>query len=96
MRNEMENPVRENRQADDQRRRLTVVAAVWAADSLVDERGNGAPKNRSDQTVRVRMEVRIQHAACRKAFDHAQLFNSEQNQRRPDVVEKLYGDEQHP
>ena len=37
MRNEVENPVRENCEADDQRRRLTVVAAVPAADRLINE-----------------------------------------------------------
>jgi hypothetical protein len=37
VRNEIENPVRENCQADDQRRRLTVVAAVSAADRLINE-----------------------------------------------------------
>ena len=35
----------------------------------------------------------LEHAPCREAFDHAQLLNSKQNQSRPDVVEKLNGDE---
>src|SRR5262245_47119936 len=96
MRNEIEDPVRENRNADDQRRRLTVVAAMSAADSLINQRSNDTPKDRRDQTVRIRMEIRIEHAACRETFDDAQLLNPDQNQGRPDVVEKLNGDEQNP
>jgi hypothetical protein len=42
------------------------------------------------------MEIRVEHAAFREAFDHAQLLNPEQNQSRPDVVEKLNGHEQNP
>ena len=42
------------------------------------------------------MKIRVEHAACRESFDHAQLLNSEQNQSRPDVVEKLNGNEQYP
>ena len=96
MRNEIENPVRENCEADNQRRRSAVVAAVPAANCLINESGNAAPNNRHDQTVRIRMKIRVEHAACREAFDHAQLLNPEQNQRRPDVVEKLHRDEQNP
>ena len=42
------------------------------------------------------MKIRVEHAACREAFDHAQLLNPEQNQSRPDVIEKLNCDEQNP
>ena len=42
------------------------------------------------------MEIRIEHAARGEALDNAHLLNPEQNQGRPDVVEKLNGDEQHP
>ena len=42
------------------------------------------------------MKIRVEHAACRETFDDAQLFNSKQNQRRPDVIKKLDGDEQDP
>lgn len=79
MRNEVENPVRENCETKDPRRRLIVVAAESAADCLVDQRSNDTPNNRRDQTVRVRMEVRIEHAARRKTLDHAQLLNPKQN-----------------
>ena len=42
------------------------------------------------------MKIRVEHAAFREAFDHAQLLNPEQNQRRPDVIEKLNCNEQNP
>jgi hypothetical protein len=42
------------------------------------------------------MEIRIEHAARGETFDDAQLLNPKQNQGRPDVVEKLNGDEQNP
>jgi len=42
------------------------------------------------------MKIRVEHAACRESLDHAQLLNPEQNQSRPDVVEKLNGNEQYP
>ena len=46
--------------------------------------------------MRIRVKIRIEHAACRKSFDHAQLLNPEQNQCRPDVIEKLNCNEQNP
>jgi hypothetical protein len=42
------------------------------------------------------MKIRVEHAAFRKSLDHAQLLNPEQNQRGPDVIEKLNGNEQNP
>jgi hypothetical protein len=42
------------------------------------------------------MKIRVKHAACREAFDYAQLLNPEQDQRGPDVIEKLNGNEQNP
>jgi hypothetical protein len=42
------------------------------------------------------MEIRIEHAARGKTFDHAQLLDSEQNQSRPDVIQKLDSDKQDP
>jgi len=42
------------------------------------------------------MEIRIEHAARSESFDHAQFLNAEQYQRRPDVIEKLDGNEQNP
>src|SRR6266853_3390817 len=42
------------------------------------------------------MEIRVEHAARGKTFDHTQLLNSKQDQRRPDVIEKLHSDEQNP
>ena len=51
---------------------------------------------RHGKTVRIRVKIRVKHAACRETFDHAQLLNAEQNQRRPDVIEKLNRDEQNP
>src|SRR5215216_5451442 len=42
------------------------------------------------------MKIRVEHAACREAFDHAQLLNAEQHQSRPDVIEKLNCNEQNP
>jgi hypothetical protein len=72
------------------------VAAVSAADRLINQRGYGTPQNRRDHAVRVRVKIRVEHAACREAFDHAQLLNPEQNQSRPDVIEKLHRHEQNP
>ena len=93
--------MRENCDADNQRRKLTVVAKpalsgvewVAAADRLINQRGNDAPNHRRDQTVRIRMKIRIEHAASGETFFDAQLLNPEQNQRRPDVIEKLNGHE---
>src|SRR4030095_15620346 len=101
MRYQIENPMREDSQTNDQRRGVTVVAKpalsgvewVSAADSLVNERGHDAPKNGRDQTVRIRMKIRIDHAARGETLDDPQLLNSQQNQRRPDVIKKLDGDE---
>src|SRR3954467_11722777 len=42
------------------------------------------------------MKIRVEHAAFREAFDHAQLLNPEQHQRGPDVIEKLNCNEQNP
>ena len=42
------------------------------------------------------MKIGIKHAAGRETFDDAQFLNPKQDQGRPDVVEKLNGDEQHP
>src|SRR5262249_26397863 len=96
MRNKIEYPVRKNCQADDHRRRLTVVAAVSAAARLIDQRSNHTPKNCGNQTVRVRVKIRIKHAARCETFDDAQFLNPKQNQGRPDIVEELNGYEQDP
>jgi hypothetical protein len=72
------------------------VAAVSGAESLVRERRDDAPHHGCDQTVRIRVKIRIEHAARREPFDHAQLLNSQQHQCRPDVIEKLNGYEQYP
>src|SRR5262249_126140 len=58
--------------------------------------GNHTPNHRRDQTVRIRVKIRIKHAARRKSFDDAQLFNPEQDQRGPNVIEKLNCHEQNP
>src|SRR5215471_18633565 len=71
---------------------MTEPIAQWP----VADDGNDAPKNRRDQAVRIRVKIRIEHAACREPFDHAQLLDSEQNQCGPDVIEKLNGNEQNP
>jgi hypothetical protein len=42
------------------------------------------------------MKIRVEHAAWGKSLDHAQLLNPEQNQRGPNVIEKLNGNEQNP
>ena len=104
MRNEVEKPMRENCETDDQRRRPTVVAkpalsgVEWlpAADRLINECCDYRPNHGRDQTVRVGVKIRVEHAACREAFDDAQLLNPEQNQCRPDVIEKLHRHEQNP
>ena len=54
------------------------------------------PNHCSNQAVRVGVKIRVEHAACRKSLDHAQLLNPEQNQRGPDVIEKLNCNEQDP
>src|SRR4029077_7460138 len=96
MRNEVEKPMRENCKADDQCCRPPVEAAVSAANRLINESGNNRPRERGDQAVGIRMEIRVEHAARGKTFDHTQLLNSKQDQRRPDVIEKLHSDEQDP
>jgi uncharacterized protein YciW len=42
------------------------------------------------------VKIRVEHAACREAFDHAQLLNPEQHQCRPNIIEKLNRNEQDP
>jgi hypothetical protein len=42
------------------------------------------------------MKIRVEHAARGETFNHAQLLNPKQNQRRPYVIEKLDGYEQNP
>jgi hypothetical protein len=75
---------------------LSGIEWVSAADRLINQRGYGTPQNCRNQAVRVRLKIRVEHAALREAFDHAQLLNPEQNQSRPDVIEKLDGREQNP
>ena len=70
--------------------------AAVPADRLINQRSNDTPKNRRDQTVRIRMEIRIEHAARRETLDDAQLLNPKQDQSGPDVIEKLNSDEQNP
>jgi len=94
MRDKIENPVRENSQAHDQSGRLSVLVAEPTAKELVADTSHRAPKDRRDQTVRIRMIVRVEHAASREPFYHAELLNPKQDKRRPDVIEKLDGHEQ--
>src|SRR5437773_6233090 len=96
MRNQVENPVRQNSEAYDQSSRLSVSVAEPTAERLVTNSSDAAPKNRRDQTMRIWVEIRVKHAACGEPFDHAQLLNPKQNKRRPDVIEKLDSDEQNP
>src|SRR6266478_1098665 len=42
------------------------------------------------------MKIGVEHAACGEAFNDAQFLNPQQNQRRPDIIEKLNRDEQNP
>src|SRR4029450_13385869 len=63
---------------------------------LVYDSADTAPKNRRDQTVGIRMEIRIEHAASSEAFDDAQLLDPKQHKRCPDVIEQLDSDEQNP
>ena len=42
------------------------------------------------------MEIRVEHAARSETFDHTQLLNPEQHQRRPNVIKKLNRDKQNP
>src|SRR5438067_2430109 len=51
VRNEIENPMREDCEADDQRHRLTVVAVMSAADRLINECCDYRPNHGRDQTV---------------------------------------------
>src|SRR6266576_3000634 len=51
MRNEVENPMREDRCADDQSCRSPVEAAVSAANGLINKSGNQRPRERGDQAV---------------------------------------------
>src|SRR5206468_12290962 len=59
MRNQVENPVRKHSQAHDQGGVFRVVTAVSAAEDLVDDSCYDAPKYRCNQTMRIRMEVRV-------------------------------------
>ena len=42
------------------------------------------------------MKIGVEHAACGETFNDAQFLNPQQNQRRPDIIEKLNRDEQNP
>jgi hypothetical protein len=46
--------------------------------------------------MRIRVVIRVEHAASREPFDDAQLLDAEEHQRRPDVIEKLGSNEQNP
>jgi hypothetical protein len=71
---------------------ITEPLANWP----VSDRTNNAPKNCRDQTVRIRVEIRVDHASRGETFDDPQLFNPQQYQRRPNVIEKLHSYEQNP
>ena len=96
MRNKIEDPMREHSHAHNGGSRLRVGVAEPTAKWLVDKSGKRWPRDRCDKAVRVRMKIWVEHAACGKTFDHAQLLDSKQHQRCPDVIEKLDGDEQNP
>ena len=49
-----------------------------------------------DQTMRIGMEIGVEHAASGEPFDHPQLLNPKQHKRRPDVIEELDGNKQNP
>jgi hypothetical protein len=42
------------------------------------------------------MKIRVDHAARGETFDDAQLLNPEQDQGRPDIIEKLDSNKQNP
>src|SRR5207248_3353786 len=46
--------------------------------------------------MRIRVIIRVEHAASCEPFDDAQLLDPEQHEGRPDVIEKLDGNEQNP
>src|SRR4029453_10204840 len=57
MRDEVQNPMRENSQAHDQSRVFRVEAAASAAEDFVTDSCRDAPKHRCDQAMRIRMEI---------------------------------------
>ena len=42
------------------------------------------------------MVIGVQHAARGETFDRAQFLNPQQNQRRPDIIERIEREEQNP
>jgi hypothetical protein len=93
MRDEVQNPMRENSQAHNQGGVFPVEAAVSAADCLIRDSGYDAPKNRRNQAVRVWMKIRIEHAASGETLDNSQFLNPKQHKSRPYVIEKLNSNE---
>jgi hypothetical protein len=85
--------VREDGQRHEQRGR---VRSPCAPRYFVDCKGDAGPNECSDEAVRERHVVRVEHTSCRETPDHAKFFNTEQNENRSDVIEKLDGNEQHP
>ncbi len=57
---------------------------------------HAAPNDRRDQTVRIRMKIRVEHTPSGEPFDDAQLLNPKQNKRRPQLIKELDSDEQNP
>ena len=93
MRNEVENPVRKDGQAHEQSGSF---GSFCAPHGFIDHSSNAAPDDRRDQTMRIRVVIRVEHAACRETFDDAQLLNPEKDECRPDIIEELDSSEQNP
>jgi hypothetical protein len=93
MYHEIEHPVGEDRQGDHQRRLLSRAGPGQPA---VDEQRAHRPQDRPQETVRVRHVVQIQRIGSRDAGNDPDLFDAEQDERRPEDVQQLHRNEEDP
>ena len=65
-------------------------------DQLVRSAEHDRPSDRGEEAVRVRHVVEIERTGLREAGNDAHLLDAEQDERSPEHIEELHGDEEHP
>src|SRR5450432_615758 len=92
MDDEVEHPVGEHREADDDAR----ANRSGTKEHAVRDAAHDRPRDRGEQAVRIGHVEEVEWVRGRDAGNDADFFDAEEDQRRPDDIEQLDGEEEHP
>src|SRR5215470_3939693 len=92
MNEKVEYPVRKDGRRDDE----SLSVSLASRNEPIDDKGSRRPEDRRDETVRVWHVIEKHRIGRRDPGDDAEFLDTEEDQRRPDHVEQLDGDEENP